>query len=170
MTNNLNGRSVVSMGSYEETLSAAYGSRLEALASTFPPISIRNMCGHMVFGSQKGGGASLLAATPHSNGGGSTATDYRNPPRRRFSLRPVSALSRLDQRRLRRCHQHGYTGGYQVLSVNTKGNSSTPSVGRSTTPRQAARTMAKCCVIRTTLQPFKHDGRSLSCDQMAPAT
>ncbi len=119
MTSNQNDRSVVSFGSYEETLSATYGSRTEARriyfsSSLYPQYAV------MVFGSQNGGGASLLGGNTAFQRGGSTATDYRSPATPIFASSgasypvwtngiPVVATNT------------GYSGGYQIITVNTKG-------------------------------------------------
>jgi len=121
MTSNLNGRSVVSLGSYEETLSSTYGSRTEARriyfsANLYPQYAV------MVFGSQKGGGASLLGGNLAFQRGGSTTADYRTPPTPIFASTGASYPVWTNGVSVVATNT-GYNGGYQIISVNTKGQS-----------------------------------------------
>jgi hypothetical protein len=119
MTSNLNGRSVVSLGSYEETLSADYSGRTEARriyfsTNLYPQYAI------MVFGSQKGGGAAILGGNTAFQRAGSTAADFRTPTTPIFAstgaaypvwTNGVSVVAT----------NTGLSGGYQILTVNTQG-------------------------------------------------
>ena len=116
MTNNQNGLPVVSMGSYQTALSAEYGSRTEArrlpLSADLNPQYIV-----MMFGSQHGGGASVAGGTWNLGRLRETAADYRNPATPMLaSLHPmwtngVEVTST----------NTGFSGGYQILSINTQG-------------------------------------------------
>jgi hypothetical protein len=116
MTNNQNGLSVVSMGSYQLPLSAAYGSRTEArrlpLSATLYPQYVV-----MMFGSQNGGGAAAIGGNANLRRGGSTDSDYRNPSTPILSVaypvwtNGVSVTAT----------NTGFTGGYQILTINTQG-------------------------------------------------
>jgi hypothetical protein len=116
MTNNQNGLSVVSMGSYQQNLSADYGSRLEARRI---PLSanLNPQAAVMLFGSQNGGGAAALGGTANLRRGGSTADDYRNP------ATPILAQSypAWTNGVSVTATNTGFSGGYQILTLNTQG-------------------------------------------------
>lgn len=120
MTNNQNGLSVVSFGSYQTTLPPAYESRLEARRGFLNPIlTPRTVV--MVFGSQNGGGAAAIGVKTGTNAfarGGASAADYRNP------ATPILLNGGYA------CWTNGLSvgatgtgmsGGYQLLSVSTVG-------------------------------------------------
>jgi hypothetical protein len=121
MTNNQNGLSVVSMGSYQLTLSPPYigpegggveARRMPLSTNIYPQYAV------MVFGSQKGGGAAVLGGNAAFYRVGSTSNDFRNPatPILATAGYPVwtNGVSVV-------ATNTGLTGGYQILSVNTKG-------------------------------------------------
>ncbi|MDD4175301.1 MAG: hypothetical protein PHN34_13770, partial [Kiritimatiellae bacterium] len=116
MTNNQNGLPVVSMGSYQTTLSAEYGSRLEARRL---PLSTNLYPQHvvMMFGSQQGGGAAAVGGDWALRRAGSTAADFRNPATPILAaLYPAwtngVAVTATNT---------GFNGGYQILTLNTQG-------------------------------------------------
>jgi len=121
MTNSQNGRSVVSMGSYQLPLTDPYigpeGNGVEARRMPFST-NIYPQYAVMVFGSQNGGGAAVLGGNAAFNRSGSTATDFRSPATPIFSTagypvwtNGVSVVAT----------NTGFTGGYQILTVNTQG-------------------------------------------------
>jgi len=72
----------------------------------------------MVFGSQNGGGAAVLGGNPAFYRSGATATDFRNPATPILASKdyPVwtNGISTV-------ATNTGLSGGYQILTVNTKG-------------------------------------------------
>ena len=116
MTNNQNGLPVVSMGSYQTTLSAEYGSRTEARRL---PLSTNLNPQHvvMMFGSQNGGGSAAVGGDWALQRAGSTAADFRNPATPILaSLYPAwtngVAVTATNT---------GFNGGYQILTLNSQG-------------------------------------------------
>jgi len=120
-TNFLNGLPVVSMGSFQLTLTAPYigpdgggieARRLPLSTNLYPQYAI------MVYGSPLGGGSAVLGGSTALNRAGSTATDYRNP------ATPILAASGYPvwtNGLAVTATNTGFTGGYQVLTVNTQG-------------------------------------------------
>ena len=116
MTNNQNGLPVVSMGSYQTALSAEYSNRTEARRL---PLSTNLYPQHivMMFGSQNGGGASVAGGTWDLGRPAAVPADYRNPATPILaSLHPMwtngVAVTSTNT---------GFSGGYQILSINTQG-------------------------------------------------
>ncbi len=121
MTNNLNGLPVVSMGSYQLVLSPPYiGPEGNGIEARRLPLSTNLYPQHaiLVFGSQNGGGAAALGGDPAFNRAGWSSNDFRNAatPILSNGAYPVwtngVAVTATNT---------GFTGGYQILSVNTKG-------------------------------------------------
>ena len=119
MTNNQNGCSVVSLGTYQYPLPSPYGGptglearRIYLSTNLYPQYAI------MVFGSQNGGGAAVLGGNPAFYRSGATATDFRNPATPILASKdyPVwtNGISTV-------ATNTGLSGGYQILTVNTKG-------------------------------------------------
>ena len=121
MTDNQNGKPVVSMGSYQLILSPPYigpegggieARRLPLSTNLYPQYAV------MMFGSQQGGGAAAVGGDPAFNRAGSNANDFRNPatPILANGAYPVwtngVAVTATNT---------GFSGGYQILSLNTKG-------------------------------------------------
>lgn len=122
-TNCLNGLPVVSMGSFQLTLTDPYigpegggieARRLPLSTNLYPQYAL------MVYGSPLGGGTAMLGGNTAFYRAGSSATDYRNPATPMFSsssadypvwTNGVSVVAT----------NTGFNGGYQILSVNTKG-------------------------------------------------
>ena len=116
MTNNQNGLSMVSLGSFQQYLPAEYESRLEArriyLSTNLSPQHVV-----MMFGSQSGGGISVLSGDAFRRPG-LTTNDFRNPATPILASAsypvwtngvPIVATNT------------GLSGGNQILTVNTKG-------------------------------------------------
>lgn len=121
MTDNQNGKPVVSMGSYQLTLTDPYigpegngieARRLPLSTNLYPQFAV------MLFGSQQGGGAAVVGGDPAFNRAGWSSNDFRNPatPILANAGTPVwtngVAVNATNT---------GFSGGYQILSVNTKG-------------------------------------------------
>jgi hypothetical protein len=118
MTAALNGLNVLSLGSYQLPISTIFGTRTEA-RRIYLYTNIAPQYAVMMFGSQNGGGVSVLSGTTLQRAG-STAADYRNPatpilasPAYPVWTNGVSVVAT----------NAGLSGGYQVLSVNAKGTS-----------------------------------------------
>jgi len=121
MTDNQNGKPVVSMGSYQLILSPPYigpegggieARRLPLSTNLYPQYAV------MMFGSQQGGGAAAVGGDPAFNRAGWSSNDFRNPatPILSNGAYPVwtngVAVTATNT---------GFSGGYQILSLNTKG-------------------------------------------------
>jgi len=122
MTNSQNGLSVVSMGSHQTTVSTVFGDRIEARRIYLSTNNLAPQYAVMVYGSQRGGGAAVLgteidAATTYFKRAGSTVEEYRNP------ATPILAASYpvWTNGISVTATNTGFSGGYQIVSVNTKG-------------------------------------------------
>jgi len=121
MTNNQNGKPVVSMGSYQLTLTDPYigpeGNGVEARrmplsTNLYPQFAV------LVFGSQNGGGAAVFGGDPAFNRAGANSNDFRNPA---TPILASAGTAVWTNGIAVTATNTGYNGGYQILSVNTKG-------------------------------------------------
>ena len=116
MTNAWNGKSVMSMGSYQTWLAQPYN-RLEArrmpLDYTRTPEYVI-----MVMGSQDGGGAAVLGGGNFSRNG-STAEEYRDPSTPIFDTPGIDLW--VDGVAVD-ATTTGFNGGYQILTIDTDDN------------------------------------------------
>ena len=123
LTNALNGLPVVSFGSYQMPIYPPYvkPGDLSGTEARRLPLStnIAAQYAVFVFGSQNGGGATVLSGDTLYRPG-STTNDFRNPATPILAVTgypvwtngvPVIATNT------------GFTGGYQILSINANGNS-----------------------------------------------
>ncbi|MDA3923665.1 MAG: hypothetical protein PF904_03085 [Kiritimatiellae bacterium] len=118
MTNAWNGKSVLSMGSYQTKLSSAYATRTEArrmpMDQTRTPVHVI-----MVFGSQDGGGAAVIGTNGGDNNfsrGGTTTEEYRDPDTPVFDNSEIDL--RMDGVDVDGTTE-GLSGAYQILTINT---------------------------------------------------
>jgi hypothetical protein len=118
MTAAQNGLSVLSLGAYQGTISTIFGSRTES-RRIYLYTNIAPQYVVMTFGSQNGGGISVLGGTTLLRAG-STTNDFRNPatpilasPSYPVWTNGVSVVAT----------NTGLSGGYQILSVNARGTS-----------------------------------------------
>jgi len=109
------------MGSFQKTLPSPYGGstgletrRIYFSANIAPQYAV------MMFGSQEGGGVAMLGGNSAFLRAGSTTDDYRNP------ATPILASGTYQvwtNGVAVTATNTGYTGGYQILTVYTKGQS-----------------------------------------------
>ncbi len=121
MTDNQNGLPVVSMGSYQLILSPPYigpegggieARRLPLSTNLYPQYAV------MMFGSQQGGGAAVLGGDPTFNRAGGNSNDFRNPA---TPILTNAGIAVWTNGVAVTATNTGFSGGYQILSVNTKG-------------------------------------------------